>query len=94
MNTVISIHYSATCFVTECGQLFVETKLSNVNEERPKYGSAPWNVGIYKKNTKTNEYEIMCGGSLISSKLVISGEFSVGTYYNILSEELNTIVFF
>lgn len=107
MNAVILIHYYITFFflniylvcvwykniVTECGQLFVETKLSNVNGERSKYGSAPWNIGVYKNNTETNEYDIICGGSLISSKLVISGEFSVHSKC-ILSEEFSTMIYF
>lgn len=36
-------------------------------------GSAPWNVAVYK-NKRNNGYDLICGGSLISPKLIVSGK--------------------
>ncbi|VVC24913.1 Peptidase S1, PA clan,Serine proteases, trypsin domain,Sushi/SCR/CCP domain [Cinara cedri] len=40
-------------------------------DEEKKYGSIPWNVGIYRKYS-SNKYFMMCGGTLISSNLVVT----------------------
>lgn len=38
-----------------------------------QYGTAPWNVGIYRIN-HNNTYDMICGGTLIAPKLVVSGK--------------------
>ena len=41
-------------------------------------GTAPWNVGVYRFNeTISNNYELICGGSIISPNLVVSGKIFV-----------------
>ncbi|XP_060872105.1 uncharacterized protein LOC132946240 [Metopolophium dirhodum] len=36
-------------------------------------GTAPWNVGVYQFNkTISNDYDLICGGSIISPNLVVS----------------------
>lgn len=40
-----------------------------------KIGTAPWNVAIYENQFNDNNvFEFICGGSLVSSNLVISGK--------------------
>ncbi|KOB68747.1 Hemolymph protein 14 [Operophtera brumata] len=41
-----------------------------VGGERVKRGELPWHAGIYRKNVTS--YEQICGGSLISKRVVIS----------------------
>ncbi|XP_072751957.1 modular serine protease-like isoform X2 [Anoplolepis gracilipes] len=54
----------------ECGTSIAHGHSLIVNGLDAKVGVFPWHVGIYFKNT--NEYEQICGGTLISSNLVIS----------------------
>jgi len=44
------------------------------NGETAPVGTAPWNVGIYKLNKKNSNYDLICGGSIISPNLVVSGK--------------------
>jgi modular serine protease len=46
------------------------------------YGSTPWNVGIYQK-TKNN-FNLICGGTLIAPNLVVSGKLYAGVHYIIV----------
>lgn len=39
-----------------------------------RFGTAPWNVGVYRYNDDEDVYEMICGGSLIGTNLVVSGE--------------------
>jgi len=51
----------------------------NINDGMINYGetalngTAPWNVGVYRFNIRTSNYDWICGGSIISPNLVISG---------------------
>lgn len=56
----------------ECGIAFAKTTTLIVNGTKSDYGSAPWNVGIYRQNDN-KEYDMICGGSIISTNLIISG---------------------
>jgi len=38
-----------------------------------RVGTAPWNAGIYRFNGENSMYDLICGGSIISPKLVVSG---------------------
>lgn len=60
-----------------CGQENIQNKVLIVNGTKAKYGTAPWNVGIYYRKDDTKEFFIICGGSLISLNLVVSGKYSV-----------------
>ena len=40
-------------------------------------GTAPWNVGVYRFETISNNYNLICGGSIISPNLVVSGKIFV-----------------
>lgn len=44
-----------------------------VNGYTAKPGVFPWHVGIYVKKTRF-DYEQICGGTLISSQLAVSGK--------------------
>jgi len=47
---------------------------------KAEYGLAPWNVGVYRKNNKNN-FDLICGGSLIAPNLVVSGKLHANVYY-------------
>jgi len=44
------------------------------NGDQALVGTAPWNVGIYQLNKIDSNYDMICGGSIISPNLVISGK--------------------
>jgi len=45
------------------------------NGEHATVGTAPWNIGIYQLNKKKSNYDLICGGSIISENLIVSGKF-------------------
>jgi len=47
------------------------------NGEEALVGTAPWNVGVYKLNKTTFNYNLICGGSIVSPNLVVSGKIDV-----------------
>lgn len=51
---------------SDCGQVFDESSTGS------KY---PWNVGIYKFSNGTENYKYVCGGSLVSERVVVTGEY-------------------
>lgn len=58
--------------ILECGMSTpIHTPLI-VNGKQVEYGTFPWHVGIYRKQTNGN-YEQICGGTLVKPDLVISG---------------------
>jgi len=48
-----------------------------VNGFQAKVGIFPWHVGIYTKESRS-EYQQICGGTLISYNLVVSGNYRAG----------------
>jgi len=44
------------------------------NGEKAIVETAPWNVGLYRFNIKNFDYNLKCGGSIISPNLVVSGK--------------------
>jgi len=44
------------------------------NGEKAPVGTAPWNVGIYQLNKTNFNFNLFCGGSIISPNLVVSGK--------------------
>lgn len=42
------------------------------NGKETKYGEFPWHAGIYELDPTTGSYEQICGGTLISHKVVVS----------------------
>lgn len=44
------------------------------NGKEANYGTAPWNVGIYQLNKINSNYDLICGGSIITPILVVSGK--------------------
>ncbi|XP_060818464.1 modular serine protease-like isoform X1 [Bombus pascuorum] len=55
----------------ECGIPISQGNTLVANGFEAKFGVFPWHVGIYRKNS-ANEYEQICGGTLISNNLVVS----------------------
>jgi len=47
------------------------------NGEKANVGTAPWNAAIYRFNKKNSNYDLICGGSIISPNLVVSGKISI-----------------
>jgi len=45
------------------------------NGKKALFGTAPWNVGIYRLNKDNINYDLICGGSIIAPNLVISGKY-------------------
>jgi len=68
--------YLNSNIILDCGRVYTHQVLINNGEEAP-IGTAPWNVGIYKLNTTNSNYKLICGGSIISPNLVISGKIFV-----------------
>lgn len=52
-------------------------------------GTAPWNVGIYEKNDQSS-YDMICGGTLISENLVVSGK--TNSYLHLMKNKINLYV--
>ncbi|XP_048485902.1 modular serine protease [Plutella xylostella] len=61
--------YSVHC-VPECGKVTPEATGLVSNGVSAKHGELPWHVGIYRKTTEP--YKQICGGSIISTSVVIS----------------------
>lgn len=66
-------HKRNSNMILDCGQPYIPNKPLILHGKEAKYGSAPWNVGIYRKD-EHNNYEMICGGTLISQNLVVSGK--------------------
>ncbi|XP_060870478.1 modular serine protease-like isoform X1 [Metopolophium dirhodum] len=59
-----------TC-IPYCGRPYTPNQVLILDGTEAKYGSAPWNVGVYRKSTR-NSFNMICGGSLIATNLVVS----------------------
>ncbi|XP_017765289.1 PREDICTED: suppressor of tumorigenicity 14 protein homolog [Eufriesea mexicana] len=55
----------------ECGVPISQGNTLIVNGFEAKLGVFPWHVGIYQKDSQ-NEYEQVCGGTLVSNNLIVS----------------------
>ncbi|CAI6345677.1 unnamed protein product [Macrosiphum euphorbiae] len=58
--------------VPYCGRVYIKSQVLINNGEKATVGTAPWNVGIYRLNKKNFNYDLICGGSIISPNLVVS----------------------
>lgn len=71
----------------ECGTPISQGNTLVVNGFEAKLGVFPWHVGIYNKKAE-NEYEQICGGTLISNNLVVSAAHCFyDEVYNILQNK-------
>lgn len=68
-------------YFIDCGRTYIKSEALIANGEKAFVGTAPWNVGIYRLNSKSANHEMICGGSVIAPNLVISGKILV--QYNI-----------
>ncbi|XP_026815136.1 uncharacterized protein LOC113555042 isoform X2 [Rhopalosiphum maidis] len=55
-----------------CGRIYSNSNTLINNGMKARVGSAPWNAGIYQLNKESSTYDMICGGSLITSNLVVS----------------------
>ncbi|XP_029345055.1 uncharacterized protein LOC100167148 isoform X2 [Acyrthosiphon pisum] len=55
-----------------CGRVYVKNHALIDNGDKALVGTAPWNVGIYQLNKTDYNYDMICGGSIISQNLIIS----------------------
>ncbi|KAE9523066.1 hypothetical protein AGLY_016538 [Aphis glycines] len=56
-----------------CGSVYSSHPLPTINAKKQLFGTAPWNVRIYRLNKNHNiNYDLICGGSIIAPKLVIT----------------------
>ncbi|XP_068627145.1 modular serine protease-like [Battus philenor] len=56
----------------ECGTLTVQITPLVLGGEIAKNGDVPWHAGIYRKSDGPEQYQQICGGSLISNTVVLS----------------------
>ncbi|CAI6349241.1 unnamed protein product [Macrosiphum euphorbiae] len=54
-----------------CGRVNIKNQVT-LKKDIANIGTAPWNVGIYRLNKENSNYELICGGSIISPNLVVS----------------------
>ncbi|XP_026813715.1 venom peptide isomerase heavy chain-like [Rhopalosiphum maidis] len=54
------------------GRAYINGQILMANAKKALVGTAPWNVGIYRLNKDTSNYDLICGGSIISPNLVVS----------------------
>lgn len=66
--------YSTQYFILDCGRL--KPKLLILNGTPTSSTSVPWNVAVYSRKNNYNDYELICGGTLIAPNLVVSGNNS------------------
>lgn len=67
----------------ECEEVCGEIKLPRANivgGTETEIDRVPWQAAIYRKNIETRELEYICGGSIITSRFIISGEFNTTVY--------------
>ena len=57
-----------------CGKIQDTNNEKNVNKESIK--DFPWHANIYVKSTIENNYMYICGGTIINSRVIVSGKFS------------------
>ncbi|CAH1709698.1 unnamed protein product [Aphis gossypii] len=58
--------------IPNCGKPYTMSKPLIANGKEANYGTAPWNVGIYQLNKINSNYDLICGGSIITPILVVS----------------------
>ncbi|CAH2062389.1 unnamed protein product, partial [Iphiclides podalirius] len=56
----------------ECGTLTVKLTPLVLGGEVARFGDVPWHIGIYRKEDSSDQYQQICGGSLISNTVVLS----------------------
>ncbi|XP_060870752.1 venom prothrombin activator porpharin-D-like [Metopolophium dirhodum] len=59
-------------FTRDCGRVYINQE-TIVNGQKANVGTAPWHAEIYRFVKNVSNYEFLCGGSIISSNLVVSG---------------------
>lgn len=68
--------------VLVCGRIFTPTQALISNGATAQYGTAPWNIGVYRMNYNDKiQYDMICGGTLISANLAISGKNLIHILY-------------
>jgi len=60
--------------ILDCGREYIINQVFIDNGKKTPVGTSPWNVGVYKLNKTNSNYDWMCGGSIISPNLVVSGK--------------------
>ncbi|CAH2062391.1 unnamed protein product, partial [Iphiclides podalirius] len=61
-------------YCVQCGKLIPKLMPSVLGGETTRLGDVPWHIGIYRKGDSSDQYQQICGGSLISNTVVLSGE--------------------
>ncbi|KAE9530732.1 hypothetical protein AGLY_011194 [Aphis glycines] len=69
---LISDSLDITCNLNDCGKPYTISEPLIANGKEANYGTAPWNVGIYRLNKINSNYDLICGGSIITPILVVS----------------------
>jgi len=66
--------YLNSNIILDCGRPCARHQPLIDNGNTANVGTAPWNVGIYRFKNESSMYDLICGGSLISQNLVVSGK--------------------
>jgi len=78
LYVLLTINYYRICLysnsILDCGRVYTLNQVLISNGEKALVGTAPWNVGIYRLNKINSNYDLICGGSIISPNLVVSGK--------------------
>ncbi|VVC24912.1 Peptidase S1, PA clan,Serine proteases, trypsin family, histidine active site,Serine proteases, trypsin [Cinara cedri] len=67
---IVAIAATLPVIYADCGHLFFPEN-RNYGKVNYKYSTTPWNAGVYRKD-ESNKYDMICCGSLISPKLVVT----------------------
>jgi len=73
--------------ILDCGRPYSPIQPLILEGVIAEYGSAPWNVGVYRKKDK-NSFDFICGGSLIAPNLVVSGKLHGNVYYKYIKYKI------
>ena len=58
--------------ILECGEDKSMSQQYAIGAKKAQPNTSPWHIGIYEK--VRSKYEYRCGGTIVSNKLIISGE--------------------
>lgn len=58
--------------IVECGEDKSKSQAYAIAAAIAEPNTAPWHIGIYEKSRSTYEYR--CGGTIVSNKVIVSGE--------------------
>eukprot|EP00102_Acyrthosiphon_pisum_P020557 XP_016657767.1 PREDICTED: limulus clotting factor C-like [Acyrthosiphon pisum] len=77
-------------FSTDCGKVYINQETID-NGQEAILGTAPWHAGVYRIVKYISNYELLCGGSIISSNLVVTAARCFWYYRGMSSNIISNI---